>query len=162
MTHTHLMYTHTLIMYTHTLIMYTHTHLMYTHTLKEWHTHITCTHTHLCVHLMYTYTLISQLAQTIFHVCILYTHHTEVMISFDHRLNHIHIPACVYDLTCDQMILGCVLFYPMGNTSSLKQPWCTHLLLATWPIIIISGSYNYHSWPVTFNTSTRLFCISTR
>ena len=79
-----------------------------------------------------------------------------------HRLNHIHIPACVYDSTCDQIILGYVLFYPMGNTSPLKQLWCVHLLLATWLIIIISGSYNYHSWPVTFNTSTRLFCIGTR
>ena len=92
--------------------------------------------------------------QRIFHVCILYTHHTEVTISFGHGLNCIsHV---IYVLTCDQMISSNVWFYPMGNTSLLGylrsfkgHPTRTfsgrtflvatyaRLLLATWLLILV-------------------------
>ena len=66
---------------------------------------------------MYVCMFISQLAQRSkdLYVCILYTDHTDVMISFGHGLNHISHNV-IYVLTRDQMISGNVLFYSMGNT----------------------------------------------
>ena len=63
--------------------------------------------------LTYTYTICIYLPvdpkiKGFFYVCILYTHHIEVSILFGHGV-----------LTCDQMISGNVLLYPMGNTSPL-------------------------------------------
>ena len=95
-------------------------------------------------------------------MCILYTHHTEVMISFDHGL-------IVY--ITFQMILGNVLFYPMqlGNTSplgylpSLKSgrgrkytghptihanKSCVHQLLPEFFLVATDecNFYNQHEW----------------
>ena len=81
-----------------------------------------------CMYAICIYLSVDPKIKGFFYVCILYTHHMEVSISFNHSV-----------LTWDQMILGNVLLYPMaplGYLPSLK-----------------SRSLTYHSLPELFSGS---------
>ena len=82
-----------------------------------------------------------------FSVRILYIHHTAVMISFGHELNHIHVSGNVLTLTRDQ-----VMYYSTQWEITIWLPFkfkkrkglTFHRVLYQNLAARISGSYNYH------------------